>query len=90
MAHFEINVNLDVDLNHIWRRKLQHAWIMPGMVTRLRGDFGGRESDLVFGEGGRGGGGRAAVGLTNWVVHIRQLQGEKQPGLTPLVSPPGR
>ena len=49
-------------LNRSWRRKLLHAWIMLGIVTRLRGDFGGRESDLVFGEGGHGGGARAAVG----------------------------
>ena len=89
MAHFEINVNLDVNLNRIWRRKFMHAWIMLGIVMRLCGDFGGRESGLVFGESGHGGGGRAALGLTNWVVQIRQLQSGKQPGLTPLVRPQG-
>ena len=56
---------------------------------RLCGDFGGRESGLVFGKSGHGGGGRAAVGLTNWVVQIRLLQSGKQPGLTPLVRPQG-
>ena len=66
-----------------------HAWIIPGIVTRLRDDFWGREIGLVFGESGHGGGGRAAVGLTNWVVLVRQLQSGKQPGLTPLVRPQG-
>jgi len=62
---------------------------MPGIVTRLFGDFGGRESGLVLGESGHGGGGGAAVGLTNWVVQIRLLQSGKQPGPTPMVRPQG-
>ena len=73
LAHFErkivgtceTNVTVDVDSNRCWRWKLLHAWIMPGIVTQLCGDFGRRESDLVFGESGHGGRGRAAVGLTN-------------------------
>jgi hypothetical protein len=89
LAHFETNIALGVDSNRSWRQQSLHSWIMLGIVTRLRDDFGGKESGLVFGESGHGGGGRAAVGLTNWVAQIRQLQGGKQPGLTPLVSPQG-
>jgi len=57
LAHFETNVNFNVDLNRFRRRKSLHAWVMLGMVTQLCGSLGRREGDLVLQKAGMAGAG---------------------------------